>query len=395
MKQKVLILSLFFLLVMIFQIFTINGISLQEGTPSTSVTPLTAEHAKIPTTTQLQQPIGSAKQISQTPSLTSQQTGQTTFPFNYQNGKYTTHTYLTSSFGNPGQKISFNTSSTYVSSLISQNDTWSTYSNFNNSYYYTLTSPVGTVVYNSTPVYLSNNFLTTNTLQGAIGQANLTTYYNFSSVDFLKSVAFLSMNSLSPTVEQVNFTTNGKALGTIFYSTSTSTILSQHVSDRSYLNGTHSLLIRNLQANTKYYFIMNATDIFGTTLSDTNQGSFRTFTTPAISTTPILGNLTVTVSSNGAVIAFNVAPKANATVNYGLTTSLGSPVVNGTYATSFKFLLSLQPAQLYYFDVVFNNTFTDSNFGNLYNFTTLYSLSNGMFVNPGTLRALQLNTSME
>ncbi|MHA2102432.1 MAG: hypothetical protein ACW981_03340 [Candidatus Hodarchaeales archaeon] len=287
-----------------------------------------------------------------------------------------TISFLNSSFYNPGEVLSINTTSTFVD----ESNDWST-EGYDNSYYYYLTSPQGETWFNSSTTLVQNNTVSGLSLEADTYRdqtLNSTVISNFTSFkvypheNFVKNVSFLTAVNVTPTVVKITFRTEGKAIGAVSYNDDNGTFTNQ-VYGRSYINGTHTIYLRNLQADTTYYFALNATDIFANTIADTNNGSYYTFTTEKIGGDPVIQNIGIITGPVGATVTVNLASMeaANVTVKYGIDRTV--PITKED-ADTIVSITGLSSATTYFFYLIITevdgNQTIDTNDNLYYLFTT-------------------------
>ncbi|OLS23683.1 MAG: hypothetical protein HeimC3_23250 [Candidatus Heimdallarchaeota archaeon LC_3] len=328
----------------------------------------------------------------------------------YNQDNFETISILDKSSYNPRDLVSINTSTTYVDQA--NNLDWST-DGYNNSYYYSLYSPQGELWFNSTTKSVGNNTGTglqyenntyrEQTLNSSF-QSNFTSYKVYPHENFIQNITFLSMVNVTPTVVKISFRTVGKAIGAVSYNTDNISFTdpANRVSDRSYINGTRTVYLRNLQADTQYYFVLNATDIFGNKMEDLNNGSYYSFNTTSALTDPFVQTMTVLTSEDTASISVTVAgsQSANLTVFFGIDPNTLTDVPSSSSVTqesspSVFITTGLQSARKYFFKIRLmnsdGNTTIDDNDGQLYVFTTNKDLGS-VDVNS-TIQTQQLNST--
>lgn len=172
------------------------------------------------------------------------------------------------------------------------------------------------------------------------------------------------------TAENITFTsanitwrTNNSANSTVEYGTTTA--LGSQTSDSSSVRE-HAVLLTGLNHNTTYFY--NVTSCTADTCE--TQGPFS-FTTLEDLQAPKILNLQNSTTRFSATITWDTNEDANETVEYGLTTSLGTRIENATYALVHSVVISgLSSNQTYYYNVTACDRFGNCNETGPFNFTT-------------------------
>jgi hypothetical protein len=117
----------------------------------------------------------------------------------------------------------------------------------------------------------------------------------------------------------------------------------------------HSAILNNLQNSTTYYYKVTSCNSQNNCTSS-NIYSFVTLANPQIppidTTAPIISNLNVQKTNTTASISWNTNEGANSTINFGLTTSLGTLISNSNFLLNQIFnLTNLQSNTTYYFNI--------------------------------------------
>ncbi|MCK4883459.1 MAG: hypothetical protein KAS30_01180, partial [Candidatus Diapherotrites archaeon] len=104
-----------------------------------------------------------------------------------------------------------------------------------------------------------------------------------------------------------------------------------------------------------------------------------------LQTAPTISNVSSSAGGNTATITWTTDTTADSTVNYGLTTGLGSTETSATQTTSHEITLTgLTPSTDYYFEVESTNvsgTTTDNDSGSYHQFTTTSDITDPVVSN--------------
>lgn len=136
------------------------------------------------------------------------------------------------------------------------------------------------------------------------------------------------------------------------------------------ISGNYFVDLSNLTTSTQYYFKIIVTDSGNQAFSIA--GTFQTNSVPD-TTGPIISNIVVTPSLNGAVITFSTNENAVSQINYGLTTSLLGTALEGASANISHSLdlLGLSSGKKYYFQITATDGAGNSTQSSILNFNTV------------------------
>ena len=185
---------------------------------------------------------------------------------------------MNKSFVNPGQYINISVQTPLINNF-----------RFNNSFTYSLKSPIGQEPFNSSAIYLTNTSLGNVPLSTTWEGQNLTgqLIYNSSSFSQYYGVKILNVgnSSYSLTTEKVMWDTKGFTTTKISYSSTDSTSLPSSCSSTcitkeiTTFNTSHTMFLTMLLPNTTYYYRLYGVDIFGREINS----SIFSFKTPVAS----------------------------------------------------------------------------------------------------------------
>jgi len=180
-----------------------------------------------------------------------------------------------------------------------------------------------------------------------------------------------TLSSIASTVTtnsaNITWTTNEQAEDTINYGLTSS--YGSTKSSAAFVTN-HTMALTGLVSNQLYHYQILSTDDSG----NTGRSSDRTFTTAssADTTPPNISSASATPTQNGAVIAWNTNEASDSTVNYGLTTTLGSTQSSATQTTAHSITLTgLLSSRLYNYQVVSKDAANNSGSSTNLTFTTL------------------------
>ncbi len=124
-------------------------------------------------------------------------------------------------------------------------------------------------------------------------------------------------------------------------------------------------------SNESYFWWVNCTDGIFESKSEIRNISFYFID----NSSPVMSDLSVSVSNASANISFTTDDLANVSISYGPSTSLGSSYSNSSFSTGhFAALSSLSSNTTYYYNVTLCNNYSYCSSYGLYNFTTNASL---------------------
>jgi hypothetical protein len=180
-------------------------------------------------------------------------------------------------------------------------------------------------------------------------------------------ISNIQASSTGPARERITWTTNIRANGTVFYSTSSPVNLAtakravdQNSSwfSRWFSWGRtlqHKVALTRLAPNTTYYYIVRSAAGAGNVATSSEQ-SFTTGVAAADTTAPVISALSVSgITTSSATVAWTTNENANGTVRYSTTspvTTSSPALTNGSFTTSHSFTLTgLSATTTYYFTV--------------------------------------------
>lgn len=159
------------------------------------------------------------------------------------------------------------------------------------------------------------------------------------------------------TSAQVAWHTNEQTTGVVWYGTTTPLVVDGTTvgAISGTLSGTHSATATPLVSDTRYYYIIVATDVAGNT-STTTQDSFMTTPVPVVDeTAPVISNLIKEATTTEAIITFTTNESAKSTLWYSTIHPVPIGALSLTFppsgaTTTHAFTLSpLVPETTYYF----------------------------------------------
>lgn len=181
------------------------------------------------------------------------------------------------------------------------------------------------------------------------------------------AISDIQASSSSPTRERVSWTTNIRANGTVFYSTSSpvNPATAKRAGDRrnSWFGSwfgwgrtlDHAVALTRLAPNTTYYYIIRSDAGRGNVATSSEQ-SFTTGVAAADTTAPVISGLSVSgITTSSATVSWSTNENANGKVSWSTTspvTSSSPALANGSFTTSHSFTLTgLSATTTYYFTV--------------------------------------------
>ena len=298
---------------------------------------------------------------------------------------------MNSSYVNPGQYINISVQTSQLNNF-----------RFNNSFIYSLKSPIGQEPFNSSAIYLSNTTVGNTPLTTTWEGQNLTgqLMYNSSSYSQYYGVNILNVvnSSYSATTEKVIWDTKGFTTTKISYSSTdntslpsscTTTCISKEINT---LNTSHTIFLTMLQPNMTYYYRLYGVDIFNRVINS----SIYSFKTPVVSTgIPYITSNTIqlTVTNNTIKdIQFN----PNIGSDYVIYFNTKKSLVDSSVPSSAGSFPVLDSGKQYYFKLVLRNqnnpslNTTYDNGGMFYSFFTqqdAVTLTMADLTNPLTFNA--------
>ena len=200
-----------------------------------------------------------------------------------------------------------------------------------------------------------------------------------SSPPVISSVQIISTDTTSAVI---TWTTNELATSTVGFSRNGEALFANETGINGYYTS-HSVTLTGLLPNTQYHFQIKSADAIGNLATDNNGGSGYSFSTlPG----PAISNVSVReVSNNQATISWRTTTNSNSYVIYSdsiLSGNLENPIEignpdlvgGGSPHNHQQTIIGLSEGTRYYFLVKStdsgNNTATDNNGGNFYEFTT-------------------------
>ena len=289
--------------------------------------------------------------------------------------------------------------------------TWTTNESASGRVYYGTSSNANQ--YNSS----SNSLNTSHSILLTGLNANTTYYYRIQATDSAGNMREAGTYSFStssnviidntpPTINNVNitnitsnsatitWTTNESATGRVYYGTSSNA--NQYNSSSNSWNTSHSIQISGLNANTTYYFRVQATDSSGN-MGEAGVYSFGTSSNVIIDNTPPnINNVNVTgISSSGATITWTTNENATGRVYYGTSSNANQ------YNTSSNSLSTSQSIQLtglnsnttYYYRIQATDAAGNMREAGTYSFTTIGATVNPPIVNPPVTEVRNTNVA--
>lgn len=144
-------------------------------------------------------------------------------------------------------------------------------------------------------------------------------------------ISNIQASSTSSSKAVVSWTTDEKAYGTVWYSTQSSVNTNTASSTKGDFTKDHRVALKNLSADTTYYYIVRSKDRSGNTTTS-GEKSFKTSTTTLAA--PIISDRVVTVGTSTARVMWDTNIVADSTVFYGTSTPIDVNASTTAYTTN-------------------------------------------------------------
>lgn len=194
---------------------------------------------------------------------------------------------------------------------------------------------------------------------GGVTTSTTFTFTTSSTVDInVPTISGVAAVNVSANGATINFMTNESATGRVFLSTTSpvNTSTATTITGSAGLTS-HSLNLVNLQANTTYYYVVEAWDASGNR-TVTAQGSFTTSASGSADTSaPVISSINVSaVGSTSATVNWSTNENATGRVYYSTaspvnTSTSASVAANASVSSQSTTLTGLQANTTYYFVV--------------------------------------------